>query len=177
MTKKYSNLDVINGGQVKYNPHKSTIAGVYKKFDQNTCNRYDLPARDITKKMLKDFVDDNPNIYEQDMIINNHPKYKFLELQVEPMWTDPEFPDDHIKIFVRKARYGLDTAFITFSNNLQNGYIFDRSTFVNCKPKRLMKYSKIFVYRLPIKEATYFFTEYLKPETFNKIKSFPIHNL
>lgn len=166
---KYSNIQVVNGGQLRYKPHESNIAGKYKKFDQELCDKYDKPARELVKQKLGEFVEDNPNIYEQDMILH-HKKYKFLELQVCGSWINKQYSEKTIKIFIRKARYGLDTAFITFSKDLDWGYIYDRASFQNCKPKRVAKYSKIYVFELPKNKATFFYSSCLCPETFQHIK-------
>ena len=126
------------------------LQGKHKAFDQCLFEKYDLPAREIIKNALKDFIDDNPNIYEQDFIINDPEfKYKFIEIQVCINWKQDTYPYEKVFIYERKYHYGEDTLFITLNKNITKGFIFEAKSFKNSKPRRLKKYSREFVYDIP----------------------------
>ena len=138
-----------------------------KRFDPVLLEKYDTPARDKIKEILGDFILDNPNIYEQDMIINSKTKckYKFLELQVCSSWVNDKFPYPKLYIFARKARYGEDTLFLTINKWLTQGYLFDAKSIKGVKPRRVKKYSRMFVYDVPWHRATPVYFDELDPET------------
>ena len=146
------NTNIINNGyqnKTFYDPRISSIAGKYKKFDQQLHDKYDIPARNKLKDVLGDIVLDNENIYEQDLKIDlDLCKYKYLEVQVCAEWIE-EFPRKKPYVFVRKARYGLDTIFITMSRDLERCILFTRNSFKNEKPVRYKKYSKFYIYEIP----------------------------
>jgi hypothetical protein len=136
--------------KTKYCKFKFDIFGKHKSFDKKLYEKYDIPARNKIKEILGDYVLDNPNIYEQDMIINSETcKYKYLEIQVCSKWITPTFPKKYPYIYERKKRYGKNTLFITFNKWLTRAHLFDIHTLVNEKPTRIKKYSRIFVYEIP----------------------------
>lgn len=171
--KIYSNQNVINTTCVAdKNFHISSIAGKYKKFDNELCEKFDIPLRNKIKIILGDFVSDNPNLYEQDLIINNKNtlcKYKYLELQVCGEWVGTAFPRDNLYVFVRKARYSMDTLFLISDKFMHAGYIFNREAFIHSKPVRYKKYCKYFVYEIPISSALPIFIDSLDVDTFEQI--------
>lgn len=118
-------------------------------FDKKMHERYDIPARNRIKEVLGDIVIDNPDIYQQDMIIKlKNCKYKYLELQVCADWVIDKFPYPKLYVYERKAKYGKDTLYLTFNRFLDQGKLFDRESFPD-KPRRLKKYSREFVYDIP----------------------------
>ena len=147
---------------IKFN----NVVGLCKRFDPELLERYDTPARNKIKEILGDFVLDNPNIYEQDLIINSPTcKYKYLELQVCSSWVGKNFPYPKLYIFARKARYGKDTLFLTINKFLTRGYLFDAESIKDVKPRRVKKYSRMFVYDVPWHRAMLVYFEDLDRET------------
>jgi hypothetical protein len=157
----YSNLNGGNNGYIK---------GIYKKFDQALCDKYDLPAREKVKEKMGDHATDNPDLYEQDLLITGDKRFKFMEIQVCGTWETTNFPKENIQIFVRKARYGIDTVFLTLSKDLKRGYLFSRESFQHIKPTRVVKYSKMFVFEIPLASALFIYTDYLNINTLKLVK-------
>jgi len=125
------------------------MVGKRNAFDQEMFDKYDVPARTIIKKALGEFVIDNPDIYQQDLIVTDGEcRYKFIELQVFTYWTDQQYPDE-LFVYERKAKYELDTLFITLNKDMTMCLIFDAQSFKYSKPRRLKKYSREFVYDVP----------------------------
>lgn len=125
------------------------LVGKKSAFSQKSFDKYDVPAREIIKNALQDFVIDNPDIYQQDLIITDAEcKYKFIELQVFTYWTDQPFPDE-LFVYERKAKYESDTLFITLNKDMTMCLIFDAQSFKYSKPRRLKKYSREFVFDVP----------------------------
>lgn len=122
--------------------------GVHKYFDQNLFDKYDIPARKKVMELLGDLLTENPQVYEQDFIINNGTKYKYLELQVCSTWEKEEYPHKNIFIYERKAKYNEDTLFLVLNYNYTVGYFFNIKDIKKTKPKRLRKYSREFVYNI-----------------------------
>lgn len=128
----------------------NSLKGKHKAFDNVLFEKYDIPARKIIKDALKDFIEDNPNIYEQDFIIKEPGfKFKYLEIQVCASWVNDTYPFHKVFIYERKYRYNEDTLFITLNKNLTKGFVFEAASFKNEKPRRLKKYSREFVYDIP----------------------------
>lgn len=123
------------------------------KFKQKLLDKYDVPARDKVKDKLKDYVIDNPDIYQQDLIITGDTcKYKYLELQVCCQWVNHKFPFDTPYLYARKAKYYTkdnDTLFFLLNKHMTSGYLFDVKSLENIKPKRIKKYSREFIYEIP----------------------------
>lgn len=148
----------------------SSLHGKHSVFNQKLCDKYDIPARDIIKQKLGDFVSDNPNIYEQDLIItDNNSKYKYIELQVCSKWVSDKYPFDHVYVYERKYKYGSTTLFITLDKFMTQGVIFDAQSFhyKNAKPRRLKKYSREFVYDIPWNRILPFTMDELSSELIN----------
>jgi hypothetical protein len=122
------------------------LLGKNKEFDENLYNKYDVPARELMKKCLGDFVKDNPDIYNEDMILE-HPdlKYKYLELQVCAHWKYQDYPYKKPFVFERKGHFSDDTLYIIFSQDFSQGLLFDKKS-LNPTPKRKKKYSRTFIY-------------------------------
>lgn len=143
------------------------LKGQHKRFNTKLHNRYDIPARNILKEKLEDFLVDNPDEYQQDMIINSKKcKYRYLEIQVCSIWEKREYPFPSVFVYERKAKYGNDTLFITLNRFMTRGLIFDRKSFQDSKPRRLKKYSREFVYDVPWRNVVQVEIEHLDKETF-----------
>ena len=148
----------------------SSLQGKHSVFNQKLYEKYDIPARDIIKQKLGDFVKDNQDIYEQDLIItDNDYKYKYIELQVCTKWVSDKYPFDNVYVYERKYRYDSSTLFITLDRFMTRGFIFDASSFHhdNIKPRRLKKYSREFVYDIPWNRILPFMMDDLSPELLN----------
>jgi hypothetical protein len=137
MTKKYKNDD--------------NLIGKRRIFDPALFEKYDVPAREKVKLALNNWAIDNPDIYQQDLIINDneYTKYKYIELQVFNYWTNDNIPDS-VFVYERKSKYDVDTLFITLNKQMTSCLIFDAQSFIFSKPRRLKKYSREFVYDVPI---------------------------
>lgn len=128
--------------------------GHIKVFSTELFNKYDVTARDKLKSVLGDYLKDNPNKYQQDFIINSKVcRYKYLEVQVCASWNGIAYPNEKLHIYERKKHYINDTLFITLSNDLSRAYLFDLSKVNLNKPSRLKKYSREFVYYIPLTDA------------------------
>lgn len=126
------------------------LKGKRKIFSQELFDKYDLPAREVIKNALKEFVADNTDIYMQDLIITDPEfKYKYIELQVCADWIGVNYPHDSVYVYERKHRYGDDTLFITLNKCMSKGFIFDAKSFKDLKPRRIKKYGREFVYDIP----------------------------
>src|SRR5947209_7602699 len=81
------------------------LKGKIKKFDQKLFDKYDIPARTIVKEKLGALVYDNPDIYGQDLVLNDKEcKYKYIELQVCASWiTDDDYPFKKPFVYERKG--------------------------------------------------------------------------
>ncbi|AYV83593.1 MAG: hypothetical protein Hyperionvirus9_10 [Hyperionvirus sp.] len=125
------------------------VKGKIKKFDITLYNKYDIPAREKIKKLLPNHVKDNPNIYEEDMILDipNY-KYKFLELQVCAKWINDTFPYDKPFVYARKKLFSNSTIFLLMDKHMTCGYLFDQKSLSN-EPRRIKKYSRSYVYEVP----------------------------
>lgn len=134
---------------IKYMEKDSRLHGMRKKFDKDMHDKYDIPARNALKEVLGDYISDHPDDKAQDMVINSKTcRYKYLEVQVISDWIET-FPHDNMFVYERKGRYGDDTLFITLNRPCTLGYIFDRKTFAD-KPRRIKKWSREFIYDIPL---------------------------
>ena len=148
-----TNIDIIpiKKSNKKYKNDKNLV-GKRRIFDEKLHEKYDVPAREKIKCALCDFVIDNPDIYQQDLIIVDpeYTKYKYIELQVFTYWnTNNNMPKDGVFVYERKAKYDTDTLFITLNKDMTKCLIFDAQSFKFTKPRRLKKYSREFVYDVP----------------------------
>jgi hypothetical protein len=127
------------------------LIGKRRIFDEKLHEKYDVPAREKVKAVLCDFVIDNPDIYQQDLVIIDpeYTKYKYIELQVFTYWNSDEVPNDGVFVYERKAKYDVDTLFITLNKKMTKCLIFDAKSFKFSQPRRLKKYSREFVYDVP----------------------------
>ena len=126
------------------------LQGKRRIFDQELHDKYDIPARAIIKKALGDFVIDNPDIYQQDLIVcDDTYKYKYIEIQVFTYWADGIYPSDGVFVYERKAKYDVDTLFITLNKEMDQCLVFDAGSFKFSKPRRIKKYGREFVYDVP----------------------------
>lgn len=144
------------------------LVGKRRRFDENMFLKYDIPAREKIKEKLNDFVVDNPDIYQQDLIIkddSNQCKYKYIEIQVCANWFYEKYPFPKVFVYERKGKYDLDTLFITLNKSLTRGYIFDAKSFKDSKPRRLKKYCREFVYDIPWNRIMPFHIDCLDKET------------
>jgi hypothetical protein len=144
----------------------NTLVGAHSKFNKKLHEKYDIPARNKLKRILGDFLIDNPDDYQQDMIIvSDICKYKFLEIQVCATWVNEDYPFDKLFVYERKGKYNNDTLFITMNKFLTRGIIFDRSSFIPT-PRRLCRYSREFVYDIPWHLSMNVLIDHLDKETF-----------
>jgi|688.fasta_scaffold187561_3 hypothetical protein len=126
------------------------LQGKHSAFNQHLFEKYDIPARDKIKKILGDFVSDNPDIYKQDLLItDNDCRYKYIELQVCSGWIGDTYPYDKVYIYERKCHYGDDTLFLTLNHDMSRGYIFSGKNIKDLQPRRIKKYAREFVYDIP----------------------------
>lgn len=125
------------------------VSGKVKKFDKKLYDKYDIEARNIVKKLLKDSVEDNSDQYGEDMVftIKKFP-YKYLELQVLSVWDDNYFPYMYPFVYARKMRFSKDTLFMTFNKFLSEIIIFDMDR-ISKIPSRLKKYDRELIHYVP----------------------------
>lgn len=127
-----------------------SLVGKHRAFNKELFDKYDTPARLKVKKLLGDFVSDNSNQYEQDLIINDSEcKYKYLELQVCPGWIGETYPYGTMTVYERKSKYDDNTLFLTLNHDLSKGCLFDIKSIRGKEPRRIKKYSREFVYDIP----------------------------
>ena len=124
------------------------LKGQYTKPNK-VYKKYNIKARKKIKKLLGDYVIDNPNPYKQDfIIIDPDSYYKYLEIQVCNQWINQQYPYSNVYVDIWKSLYGSDTLYLILNNKLTQGLLFDRDSFSK-KSQRLKKYSKKFVYNIP----------------------------
>jgi len=141
--------------------YDSRLVGKRRIFDQKLHDMYDVPARNVIKEKLGDYIMDNPDIYNQDMIFTcDTCRFKYLEIQVITQWRD-EYPYKNVYVYERKAKYGNDTLYLTLNRDLTKGFLFDRKSFDGVKPRRFIKYSREFVYDIPWNKILPFCVELL----------------
>ena len=125
------------------------MLGKIKKFDENLYNKYDIPARDILKSKLGDKIKDNPDIYAEDMIIDDIDcKYKFLEIQACADWIGEKYPHNKPFVFERKGHFDDKTLFILFDKHLTKALLFAKTSLEKI-PVRTKKYSRYYKYEVP----------------------------
>lgn len=125
---------------------KYKMTGKLKKFDEVLYNKYDIPARNKIKQKLGNFVDDNPDIYAEDMILNiENCEYKYIELQVCTNWVEEKYPYSYPYVYERKAHFSPKTLFIILNRSMTRGLMFGID-FLRKNPRRLKKHSRFFVY-------------------------------
>ena len=143
------------------------MIGKIKKFDEKLYNKYDQPARKIIQEKLKENIEDNPDIYGEDMIIKNENcKYKYLELQVCCNWISDKFPYQKPFVYARKKLFSDDTLFIIFNKNFTTGLLFDKKS-LSAEARRVKKYSRYYVYDIPWHRILRINIEDLNIETIN----------
>jgi hypothetical protein len=134
---------------MKSNNSNKKIIGKIKKFNPILYEKYDVPARNKIKEKLLNYVQDNPDIYEQDMILNIPKcKYKYLELQVCTKWVNDKYPYEKPFVYARKKLFSEDTLFLILDKHMTTGLLFDQKSLLS-EPKRLKKYSRYFVFEVP----------------------------
>lgn len=125
------------------------MKGTIKSFDEKLYNKYDIPARNLIKEKLGDIVEDNPDIYAQDLLLKyDGCKYKYIELQVCATWFGEGYPYDKPFVFERKAKFSVDTLYFIFDKHMKKCLIFNRNSLYQ-QPRRYAKYSRWFVYDVP----------------------------
>jgi len=125
---------------------KNKMTGKLKKFDENLYNKYDIPARNKIKCKLGNLVDDNPDIYAEDMVLNmENCEYKYIELQVCTNWVEEKYPYSYPFVYERKAHFSPKTLFIILNRGMTRGLMFGID-FLRKTPRRLKKHSRYFVY-------------------------------
>ena len=143
-------LSVFGKKSTKKYKETSDLKGKRRIFNHELLETFDTPARAIIKEKLGNFVIDNPDEYQQDLIITDKKcKYKYLEIQVVSQWKNKKYPYPTLYLYERKAKYNDDTLFITLNRQFNMGYIFDRASIKNQKLRRLVKYHREFVYDVP----------------------------
>lgn len=129
------------------------IKGKVSAFNEKLFTKYDVEGRKVVKYMLGDAIDDNPDIYGEDMIFNLSPfPYKYLEVQVYAKWEDKKFPYDSPYVYARKMRFSPDTLFVAFNKFFNEVIIFGRTVICD-ENKRLKKYDREFVNFVPWRNA------------------------
>ena len=125
------------------------MLGKIKKFDEKLYNKYDIPAREILKNKLGDKIKDNPDIYAEDMIIDDIDcKYKFLEIQACADWIGEKYPHNKAFVFERKGHFDDKTLFILFDKHLTKALLFAKTS-LETIPVRTKKYSRYYKYEVP----------------------------
>lgn len=136
------------------------LRGKNKKFDEKLYLKYDQPARQIIKEKLGEIIKDNPDIYAEDLILNDEKcSYKYIELQVCANWIQENYPYNYPFVYERKGHFSDDTLFIIFNRNMTKGLIFDKKS-LNKEPKRIKKYSKTFIYDVPWRRVLQFYIKH-----------------
>ena len=124
------------------------MLGKIKKFDEKLYNKYDIPAREILKNKLGDKIKDNPDIYAEDMIIDDIDcKYKFLEIQACADWIGEKYPHNKPFVFERKGHFNDKTLFILFDKHLTKALLFAKTS-LETIPVRTKKYSRYYKYEV-----------------------------
>lgn len=142
------------------------LKGKIKKFDSKLYDKYDQPARKIMKEKLGDCIIDNPDIYAEDMIINIPDcDYKYVELQVCANWIGKDYPYKNPFVYERKGHFSDKTLFIIFNRDMTKGLMFNKKS-LEKTPRRLEKYSRLFVYDVPWRCVVTFETEFLDKDFF-----------
>ena len=135
------------------------MQGKIKKFDEALYNKYDIPARDLLKKKLGDKIKDNPDIYAEDMIIDDILcKYKFLEIQACAEWIGDKYPHDKPFVFERKGHFNDKTLFILFDKHMKKALLFAKTS-LEPTPVRTKKYSRFFKYEVQWNKVCTIFME------------------
>ncbi len=139
--------------KIEYTTQRN-VKGKVRKFDQKLFDKYDVDARELTKRIFKDKIKDNPNEFGEDMIfvVDNFP-YKYLELQVFSKWDSEKFPYDYPFVYSRKMKFSKDTLFVTFNKHMNEVIIFARE-FINDKESRLKKYDRELINYVSWKHST-----------------------
>ena len=161
-------LSVFNKKSTKKYKDDPVLKGKRRIFNQELLEKFDIPARKIIKEKLGDNVIDNPDEYQQDLIVTDkNCKYKFIEIQVISQWIYEKYPYNTLYLYERKAKYDDDTLFITLNRNFTAGYIFDRKSINGIKPRRLIKYHREFIYDVPWRQVINFQVEDLNWDMIN----------
>ena len=161
-------LNIFNNKSKRKYTDQSDLKGKRRIFSQAMLEKYDLPARAIIKEKLGDFVIDNPDEFQQDMIITDkNCKYKYLEIQVISQWKTDKYPYPTLYMYERKAKYGNDTLFLTLNTKFDKGFLFDRKSIEGKAPRRLVKYHREFVYDVPWNMVMTIDIETLTPDIIN----------
>ncbi len=135
------------------------LLGKIKKFDEVLFNKYDIPARDLMKEKLGEKVKDNPDIYGEDLIIDDpNLSFKFLELQVCAEWIGEKYPHPKPFVYERKGHFDDATLFILFDKHLTKALFFSKKM-LNKEPKRKKKYSRFFIYEIEWKYVVEYYME------------------
>lgn len=131
----------------------SGMEGKIKVFDQKLSNKFDIKAREIIKQRLGTNVDDNPNMYGEDLIVlANDIPYGYIELQVYGKWTSDKFPFPSPFVYERKMKFCNTTLFICFNAFFDKMILFGRKT-IHPKKYREKKYSREFIHYVPWNKA------------------------
>ena len=141
------------------------LCGRKSEFNDYLYKKYDIPARDTIKRILGEYICDNPDKYGEDMILLiDGCKYKYLELQVCADWTGDKFPHSSLYIYERKIKFADNTLFLVFNKAMTKGYLFSRKS-ITGEPKRIKKYSGEFIYEIPWNRAMLVYMDNFTPET------------
>lgn len=121
------------------------VPGKVSVFDEKLHEKYDIPARKVAKELLGDLIEDNENIYGEDMVFTkeNFP-YKYLELQVFSHWSTNTFPYSFPFVYSRKMKFSDDTLFLTFNAHYTEAILFGKQS-IDVKESRFKKYSREYV--------------------------------
>lgn len=129
------------------------MMGKIKRFDQGLSDTFDTKSREIIKKILGGYVDDNPNKYGEDMIvIDKTIPYDYIELQVYGKWIGKQFPYDMPFVYERKLKFCDRTLFICFNSKYDELIMFSRTS-IHPKKYRVKKYSREMMCYVPWNRA------------------------
>jgi hypothetical protein len=122
--------------------NRPNVNGLTSIFNQDLFDKYDKKARDIVKMMLPNNINDNPNIYGEDLILyGTKTPYKYIEVQVCGVWKSDKYPYKCPFVYARKMKFSKYTLFITFNNTYTKFIMFSYNV-ISKIPSRLKKYDR-----------------------------------
>ena len=103
---------------------------VKKRFCQDLFKENDERAREAGKRYWESIegvrVEDNPDKYGPDLIVNTLCGSFFCEVEVKKVWKGKEFQYDTLQIAGRKGKYleaALPVSYIVFNDDQSYGYL------------------------------------------------------
>ena len=103
---------------------------VKKRFCQDLFKENDERAREAGKRYWESIegvrVEDNPDKYGPDLIVNTLCGSFFCEVEIKKVWKGKEFQYDTLQIAGRKGKYlesSLPVSYIVFNDDQTYGYL------------------------------------------------------